>query len=480
MKRMASCLPMAMSFAVALAVFSACAAVSTPEEIVPAPGIEGKADSSAAVPASIRDPQLLTSKDRLMAYYDPVKGQWRGGEWWQQPILLETMIHLAARLPDSGTDVAALSREVFEKNRKASFINNYFDDSAWWALCWLTAYEWTREPRYLEAAEVIFRHLATKGWDASSCGGGVVWHVTKRYKNAISTGLFLCTALALYRLSVQDGRPDPSYLGWAEKSWAWIQGSGLINDDGLINDGLDAGCRNNGQNPWTYNQGVIVGALSDFYRIKGDPAYLDRAYRLAEANLGFNSADGILLEKGCGEGTCGDGAIFKGVFIRNLAALLRASPADRPERARFEAFLTRNANAAWGNRLESGLFGLRWDKVVPGGNLVGTQCSGIDLLLAAPLGSAAEQPTAPEFCLYESADFGGASVCHPVPTEIWMLPEPFQDRVSSIRVFPGACLTVYWDFGYQGESREIRGHTSWIGDHWNDQITSLRAHRCDP
>ena len=190
--------------------------------------------------------------------------------------------------------------------------------------------------------------------------------------------------LWLYRLSVRDRKPEQTYLDWAEKELAWFSASGMINDSNLVNDGLE-NCRNNGQNPWTYNQGVILGALADFYRVKGDTAYLDLAYRIAEANITYNSTDkGVMVEKGCGDDDCGtDGPIFKGVFISNLEALLAASP-DRPERKHFEEFLSRNLDAAWANRLDTGLFGVRWDKIFGASQPAAAQSAGVDLLMAAP------------------------------------------------------------------------------------------------
>ncbi len=454
--------------------------------IFSAGGVYGQAGSerqNAVAPARAdgRMNKLVESKDRLMTLYNPDRGQWDSAEWWQQPVVLETLIHFAREVKGDPQDVAALARQVFEKNRKDQFINDLFDDTAWWGLCWLSAYEWTADARYLEAARVIFRHLSGKGWDEGSCGGGMVWHVRNRYKNAITNEQFLRISLWLYRISVRNGHPEQAYLDWADKSWNWFLRSGMLNAQNLINDGLDDNCRNNGQNPWTYNQGVILGALADLYRIKGDTSYLDQAYRIAEANISYNATDqGILLEKGCGDSNCGnDGPMFKGVFIRNLEELLAASPADRPERARMENFLARNAAAAWANRLDTGLFGVRWDKALPAGKQSPAQSSGLDLLLAAPADPQAP-PVAPKVCLYDRADFGGSYSCYQVPSEISMLPETLHDRVSSVRVFPGACLTVYKDSGFQGESRDVSADTSWIGNNWNDQISSLRAYPCAP
>ena len=38
----------------------------------------------------------------------------------------------------------------------------------------------------------------------------------------------------------------------------------------LVNDGLTAGCANNGGTTWTYNQGVILGGLAALHELTGD------------------------------------------------------------------------------------------------------------------------------------------------------------------------------------------------------------------
>jgi len=72
--------------------------------------------------------------------------------------------------------------------------------------------------------------------------------------------LFLEVAASLANRTA--GKESAFYLAWADKEWAWFKGSGMINSENLINDGLNStnpnACRNNGQTTWTYNQGVIL------------------------------------------------------------------------------------------------------------------------------------------------------------------------------------------------------------------------------
>lgn len=38
----------------------------------------------------------------------------------------------------------------------AGFLNNYYDDEAWWALAWIRAFDVANKAEYLEAAVDIF------------------------------------------------------------------------------------------------------------------------------------------------------------------------------------------------------------------------------------------------------------------------------------------------------------------------------------
>ena len=104
------------------------------------------------------------------------------------------------------------------------------------------------------------------------------------YKNAIPNELFLLNAIRLHQRTPGDGGTG-SYFYWATNEWSWFKNSGMINAQNLINDGLTANCLNNGQTTWTYNQGVILGGLTELYKITGDTNYLVAAETIANAAI---------------------------------------------------------------------------------------------------------------------------------------------------------------------------------------------------
>lgn len=178
-------------------------------------------------------------------------------------------------------------------------------------------------------------------YDTTPCGG-LWWNKDKTYVNAIANELFLDVAA---HLANRAGAKSDYYLDWAKKEWRWFKRSGMINSQNLINDGLDnATCQNNGGTVWSYNQGVILGGLTELNRATNDESYITTAKLIADAAIeSLTDSNGILHDP-C-EPNCGaDGSQFKGVFARNLQILHQASPEDR-----YVTFFEQNANSIWQN-----------------------------------------------------------------------------------------------------------------------------------
>lgn len=166
----------------------------------------------------------------------------------------------------------------------------------------------------------------------------------------------------------------------------------MINRENLINDGLilDAktgACRNNQKTVWSYNQGVILGALAEWSQHEGNPALLDNARQIADAALThLADRDGILHDV-C-EPKCGADAIqFKGIFMRNLRELDTVAPNPRDANA-FRV----NADSIWSkNRTPQNTFGVSWSGPAEAID-AGTQSSALDALVSAlPHGFVGEQ-----------------------------------------------------------------------------------------
>ncbi|KAJ3497045.1 hypothetical protein NLG97_g2196 [Lecanicillium saksenae] len=257
----------------------------------------------------------------------------------------------------NGTGSCALKRDgSLEKRGFKNFLNNYYDDEGWWALALIRSYDVTYQQKYLDAAVAVFEDMQTGV--GGPCNGGIYWSKDRTYVNAIANELYLSVAASL-----ANRIPSESiYLQTAKDQWEWFSKSGMINSDNLINDGLTGDCKNNGQQTWSYNQGVILGGLVELFRATRDRSLLNTASNIAKAAIKkLSNKDGVLVETGDCEdqpGRCGqDGQQFKGVFIRNLAYLHRASPDSQ-----FRSFILTNANSIWKNDRDtsSNKLGVAW------------------------------------------------------------------------------------------------------------------------
>ncbi|MGN5634353.1 glycoside hydrolase family 76 protein [Streptomyces sp. AC154] len=309
----------------------------------------------------------------LMMSFDRSSKLFGGNGWWTAANALTAVID-NSRISGMGSYTYAIA-ETYDKNINAQggqFRNGYLDDTGWWGLAWIDAYDVTGDSRYLETARADADHM-NANWN-DTCGGGVRWSTDGNYKNAITNELYLQLNSALHNRIPGDS----TYLDRARSEWDWFRGSGMINGDRMINDGLTDACANNGQPTWTYNQGVILGALTEFHKATGDDGLLTTARELAGSSTTRLETDGVLREPGEGDSCTGDGPSFKGAYVRGLGTLNRQLP-DHP----YTATLTRWADSAYDhdrNALDQ--YGPHWS----GGNGAGDygcQQSALDLLNAA-------------------------------------------------------------------------------------------------
>lgn len=324
--------------------------------------------------------------DAMMRLYDAESGRWDpDAAWWQSGNALISLLDYVRATKDR-RHLWALENTVEEQRKPlpwwpeggGEFRADSTDDTGWWALAMVRAYDLTKREKYLDIAKIDEEYIY-RYWD-DVCGGGVWWDIPEpSYKNAISVELYMKLAASLHNRIARDR----TYLRRAIKAWEWLRDSGMINGENLINDGLDTqsgSCASNHGTTWTYNQGVVLGGLAELYKATHDRTYLRWARRIADAVIASDelSPNGHLTEPCEHSGTCNeDQAAFKGIFARNLAELERVLPGNR-----YDRYLRTQARSAYRlARNDHDEYGLSWtgpfDKVT-----IARQESAVSLLVS--------------------------------------------------------------------------------------------------
>ncbi|MGH3158186.1 MAG: glycoside hydrolase family 76 protein [Streptosporangiaceae bacterium] len=312
--------------------------------------LAGATAASASTPAQ-SDTAARADMAELMYSYNSSNGL-IGNSWWQAAVALDTVEAYQQATGDTSYSYAITN--AFSDNEAGNFEDSYMDDTGWWGVTWLQAYQMTGDTQYLQMAETDANYIH-QYWD-STCGGGVWWNTSKNYKNAIPNELFLDLTAGLH--NAISG--DTTYLDWANAEWSWFSASGLINSSNLINDGLTISssgqCTNNGETTWTYNQGVILAGLAELYQATGNASLLTEAEKIANAAIQALSTGGVLVEP-CEPSSCGtDGESFKGIFVQDLKYLATVAKTTA-----YASFFENQARSVEANDTNSSnQLGLQW------------------------------------------------------------------------------------------------------------------------
>lgn len=204
--------------------------------------------------------------------------------------------------------------------RSAPASDRFYDDNVWLGIDFTDLYAATRQPRFLDEAERIWRFVES-GTD-DRLGGGIYWcEQKKESKNTCSNAPGAVFALKLYQATGNE-----KYLDAGRALYEWTRKTLLDPSDQLYFDHLTL-TGTLGRNKFTYNSGQMIQAGALLYRITGEKRYLREAQQTAAASLKH-----FFRTVGSPGGTVrilrGDNIWFDAVMLRGVIELYREDGDD--------------------------------------------------------------------------------------------------------------------------------------------------------
>ena len=273
----------------------------------------------------------------------------------------------------------------------------YIDDYVWYVLMWLDAYRWLGIKGDLDEAAATLE-LMTQ-WGVDRACGGIDWMYpdTDPRKNSITT-LEVIQASAQLGVALKSSAPlrAAEHRHRALSLWSFFESVNLLGDDMLVHDNVTGTahgkfrCCNATHAPvceprdtltWSYNQGMMLGAMVDMHALTDDKQYLALGAKVLDAVIAkltreadgdgdsssikqttvLREPDGVTLtlqSRKCDSkhdpsaSAGGDLFSFKGVFMQQLPRFLEAASdvLTPTQKAAAKKLVGDSADAAWAAR----------------------------------------------------------------------------------------------------------------------------------
>jgi len=342
---------------------------------------------------------------QTLSFFDPSTGRFGSPGDWQSANSLDAMATYCWKTGNK--TILKLLEESFDTITNAPPVpqttpDNWGaanDDVQWGAYGWLSLYRADHDIRYAKRASTYLEWVLDneKDWmehdvrcrapgvadktisGVHSCsynftGGGCG-------KNTITNTQYFQTAMRLHPFAEALNKDKDHFLLLAIDQWHWLEYAGFQAPGGLWNDDLDMNtCKNDGHDvTFSYNQGVVLTALALLADATQNKTLFEAGYRTIDAvmkYMAYKTPQGLVLHEPQGRengtehddcstfwgGPCRRWAIFKGIFMRNLAEFIVLMPDEEKDRkARYTQFVISSAWAAWNHgRCQGGGFSYDW------------------------------------------------------------------------------------------------------------------------
>jgi predicted alpha-1,6-mannanase (GH76 family) len=240
--------------------------------------------------------------------------------WWLAHLV---DVRIDAYLRTKDEEYLELAEETYHYNKNRNhdtLLHEYYDDMLWNALAALRLFELTKKQEYFEDAKEVCLDIFDTAWN-DHMAGGFAWKRTQLdYKNTPVNAPIIILALRLYQIE-----KDPVYLETSKRTLAWMKEKLVHPDSQFVEDGINRNGDGKLDEQWrfTYNQGVYIGALLEFYKITKEQDYLEDALKCAKTSIETMTEHGVFNDEGDG----GDIGLFKGIEYRYLRLLYQETQA---------------------------------------------------------------------------------------------------------------------------------------------------------
>ena len=230
--------------------------------------------------------------------------------------------------------------------RTAPASDRFYDDNVWLGIDFTDTYQMTREQKYLDKAQLIWKFIES-GTD-SILGGGIYWcEQKKESKNTCSNAPGSVLALKLFKAT-----NDSSYFEKGKKLYEWTQRNLQDSADYLYFDNIRLDGKI-GKAKFAYNSGQMMQSAALLYQLTKNPIYLKDAQNIAKEcfNYFFTDFTPATNEEAFRMLKKGD-IWFTAVMLRGFIELYRIDK----DKTYINAF-NKSLSYAWDNaRDEKGLF----------------------------------------------------------------------------------------------------------------------------
>lgn len=221
----------------------------------------------------------------------------------------------------------------------------------WWALAAATGAQALGKDTLMPGGNtwsVLALNSYKNVWDQQDavCGGGIYWSRDRNapqsnqrtFKSLITQAQYMSLSMKMH-----SAAKSQVYLDRFNSLSDWLIASKQVIG-GTVLDGLDTASCSLESTSWTYTYGMLISAYSNSFELIGNRLHLTRATEIFAMAMATFAPNNIITES-CEEAGCSnDARMFKGLLIRSLKELYRATD-DADVKTRIRTIVDANINA---------------------------------------------------------------------------------------------------------------------------------------